>query len=58
MSNRSERILDLEFLALKIERNRVEMEQLMAKAKKLRSNIESDIETRKKAASVSKPTSA
>ena len=50
-------MLDLEFLTLEIERNRVEMEQLVAKAKKLRSNIESDIETRKKAASVSKPAS-
>ena len=33
MNNRSERMLDLEFLTLEIERNRVEMEQLVAKAK-------------------------
>jgi hypothetical protein len=57
MNNHTGKVRNLEYLVLEIERNRLEMKQLLAEAKKLRSNGESNKETRKKATSVSKPAS-
>lgn len=54
MNERRQKARNLESLFLEIEMNRLQMEEILEKAKKLRSAIASNKGTQKKSASVSK----